>query len=1255
SVKKEIPIPELENISPVPAGEAEDFTPHEIKSILCVLEPFSDNSSAVVEIKSSPEGSESVSQQNGEREEMESSILISNDRHGISEGESVRQKETIKHEEIISNQFISGNHLDDKRVAVRVHIYTANQTGQSFNENVNSELLMQKEFPEQSSKSDASSQSEIPYTSVLLKSGQFPINANTKQSGNISDNVKVTTNRNALSPLEKDSPTGIYPSEYCHVSTQTNDFCLDREDEYTEKATFQVSEKVVSVTDDIQDTEPKSGNILNTRKSELNLKNSFDSFILSKDVDNKVGPFENKSAEVLELNLISVNDKNVEETKLNPEVPKVEIVHHIGAQTSQNMMDASTEKLSNCNIVAARDVPQEIEKLHLRSEEIALNTNQTNSAAISTKEKNRVQLESNLSKRRVSNETNINNALSTTTQTVTRDLNPIPPKSEKMAEMKAVADFIASLNNRDDIIVPSPKSNPVLPNITTERFSLSFSPAADSKESSSEFYESLRSGGDQRDEDRNSRIKFEHDKHSKKFTASSVDESAVKESVLFSPEKTTTQSKLITGTEEAKKNPEEADKFFEMKNRRESVSEKIISDFNISSEPVTTKKNNFNIIAPKNEDNNSTNLNSSSQESSLLEKSNFSLRHSFISHCIDGNPGNSNLIGEQSKNEFFMNKNPISSGSEIINVEKTPVVSNLESLFASKVRNFDDDISSDESEMSSSCSSDDSSRSISEDESNALLRHSASNNSFLTLKNRLAVQKSLTLLEDTISLMSLAHENSIETSKNANLLTTENCTPAGCRCNEKDSEELSIGLGNEENRQTNVNAHSREDQTATMVKEMENFFRENVFDSENDVVPESDGNITPPFSSNNIVKKSASNSEDLLIEGEDDLEQGMNATSSEETRVSEYDFLSEENQRELEDLILEAYGASNPKQTGKCNEFDWNPSDFEWKTWLNTEKIHENQIRKNLTDEEKECSLSVDGKQMETTISTTGDFNASCETPEFKYLDTEQETLVNETCMKGFGKSKNCFELSATRFEFPALTDMNAYIEDLAKNDSNTNSLPLTDVQDTNLIRGIPYEMGAVGGSNGADSSTLSSKEAFQQMHSRSKIESCVNGNRDNIFHLLSKHPKTETSFESLSFASHDNSEEGREEENRGFTENRNQNDRYSFELKSVESLTGRSFERVSLHEEEEIITPSSSRLWSPQSIFHTKSIFTCRDEKPKIFYLGFQDSSSTDTTKGSSIEQTSASHGEPLFQRRQQRKKTAVASEHHVLIEELD
>ncbi|GBL96371.1 hypothetical protein AVEN_43694-1 [Araneus ventricosus] len=78
--------------------------------------------------------------------------------------------------------------------------------------------------------------------------------------------------------------------------------------------------------------------------------------------------------------------------------------------------------------------------------------------------------------------------------------------------------------------------------------------AADSKESSSEFYESLRRGG-------NFRIKFEHEKHSKKFTANSVNESAVKESVLFSPEKSTTQSsKLKTGTDQSKKNPEAEEK-----------------------------------------------------------------------------------------------------------------------------------------------------------------------------------------------------------------------------------------------------------------------------------------------------------------------------------------------------------------------------------------------------------------------------------------------------------------------------------------------------------------------------------------------------------------------------------------------------------------------------------------------------------------------------------------------------------------------
>ncbi|GBM26225.1 hypothetical protein AVEN_22783-1 [Araneus ventricosus] len=120
--------------------------------------------------------------------------------------------------------------------------------------------------------------------------------------------------------------------------------------------------------------------------------------------------------------------------------------------------------------------------------------------------------------------------------------------------LNASTDKLASLNNRNDIIVPSPNSNSVLPNITTERFSLSFSPAADSKESSSEFYESLRSGG-------NSRIKFEHEKHSKKSTSSSVNEFAVKESVLFSPEKSTTQSsKLKTGTEQTKKNPADEEK-----------------------------------------------------------------------------------------------------------------------------------------------------------------------------------------------------------------------------------------------------------------------------------------------------------------------------------------------------------------------------------------------------------------------------------------------------------------------------------------------------------------------------------------------------------------------------------------------------------------------------------------------------------------------------------------------------------------------
>ncbi|KAF8778394.1 Dynein assembly factor 1 like protein [Argiope bruennichi] len=1136
SAGNEILIPALEKISSIPPGENENCIPHEIKNILCALEPVSEpsrDSDPVTEIRTYRRDVKRFLKTGlGKIREAGSSILLPNDRPTILEDESVKHKNTMKHEVISSNQFISGNHTDGKAVAIRVHIYTANEAGQNNTENFNSELLMQKE---QCNKMDASSQTEIPFTSILLKSGQFPISTNINQSESLNNNVEVSIDRNTLLTLQKASLSETDTTEYCHVTTQTNDFYLDRENEFTENETFVVSMKNSSVTDEIQDVESKSENILNTRKNHLNLENDVDSFISSKIGSNQLNLLENKAAEILDLNLTSITDKNIEEeTKLSLDKSNVEISPQNEMGTNQNTLDKSAEKLINSNTVAERNIPQDVDKWHLQGEVKTLNADRKNTSTISTTEINFVQSESTILKRRGLHEIsssaaiNANDFFSAMSKIVSTERNIIPPKSEKKAEIKATVDLITSLNNRDDVIVSSPKSNPVLPRIKTERSSLSSMLEADSKGNRSEVkprdykYENIGSEGGRQDEDRNTELKLGQEKNDKKITKNSTDEGSMEKADLFSLEKSTIKpSKPKMATELAKNSGN--DECFEIEDNTEIFSEKIMSDFSISG-----KKNHFNNISSEN------------------------------GATVDGNLN----------------------------------------IFLKQERNFDDDISSDESEISSSSSSDNSSRSISEDESNALLRHPREQRNFLTLKNRLEVQKSLTLLEDKLSLMSPNHANSGE-SKIVNLLTTENHTPVACRCNETGSEEVSIYLGNEGSHQTNINAQPRqEDETATMVKEVANVLRENTIDLENNTILESESYLTPPFNSNNNARISSSVSENLLIEDEDRLEQEMNATTSQEIRKEECDFLSEENQRELEDLILETCATSNLEQTERYNTISWNPSDFDWKTWLDTENMNENRIRRNLTDEEKEYKSSPD--RIETTISTTSDFisNASCENLGLKDFSVEKEMPINDTELEGYGDSKNSFEFS--EFDFSALPDMNSYFEDIAKNDSDTNSPSISD-----LARGIdskrtviPFEMSAMKRSTeDAYSLALNGKEASKEIHSKSKTQNYANENQDHIFHPLSKHQHTETSFEkrdhcesvfeNLSFTSYGDYEANRnykerKEELIDYTETRNQNDRNKSEVKSAEPFIGNSFGRVDFEEEECIITPARRTSWIP-------------------------------------------------------------------------
>ncbi|XP_055944387.1 dynein axonemal assembly factor 1 homolog [Argiope bruennichi] len=1093
SAGNEILIPALEKISPIPSGENENCIPHEIKNILCALEPVSEpsrDSDPVTEIRISQEENETILQQTSKIREAESSILFSNDRHTILEDESVKHKNTIKHEVISSNQFISGNHTNGKSVAIRVHIYTANEEGQNNTESFNSELLMQKE---QCNKMDASSQTEIPFTSILLKSGQFPISININQSENLNNNVKFSIDRNTLLNLQKASSSETDTTEYCHVTTQTNDFYLDRENEFTENETFVVSMKNSSVTDKIQDVESKSENILNTRKNRLNLENDVDSFISSKIGSNQLNLLENKAAEILDLNLTSITDKNIEEeTKLSLDKSNVEISPQNEMGTNQNTLYKSAEKLIDSNTLAERNIPQDVDKWHLQGEVKTLNADRKNASTISTKEINFVQSESIILKRRGHNEIsssaaiNANDFFSAMSKIVSTERNIIPPKSEKKAEIKATVDLITSLNNRDDVIVPSPKSNPVLPSIKTERSSLSSMLEADSKGNRYEVkprdykYENIRSEGGRQDEDRNTELKLGQEKNDKKITKNSTDEGSMEKADLFSLEKSTIKpSKPKMATELAKNSWN--DECFEIEDNTEIFSEKITPDFSISG-----KKNYFNNISSENGDTVDGNLNISPQASALLKKWNLSLRNLCKPGYPVSGPPNSDFIEKRYENGTFMNKNQTSSKDEIKNEQRSPIISNFELPLLSKERNFDDDISSDESEISSSSSSDDSSRSISEDESNALLRHPREQRNFLTLKSRLEVQKSLTLLEDKLSLMSPTHECSGE-SKIANLLTTENRTPVGYRCNETGSEELSIYLENEASHQKNINVQPiEEDETATMVKEVANVLRENTIDLENNTILESDSYLTPPFNSNNNARISSSVSENLLIEDADSLEQEMNATSSQEMRKEECDFLSEENQRELEDLILETCATSNLEQTESYNTISWNPSDFDWKTWLDTENMNENRIRRNLTDEEKEYKSSPD--RIETTISTTSDFisNASCENLGLKDFYVEKEMPINDTELEGYGDSKNSFEFS--EFDFSALPDTNSYLEDIAKNDSDTNSPSISDV-----ARGIdskrtviPFEMSAMKRStDDVCSYALNDKEESKEIHSK--------------------------------------------------------------------------------------------------------------------------------------------------------------------------
>ncbi|GIY06697.1 dynein assembly factor 1, axonemal [Caerostris darwini] len=322
-------------------------------------------------------------------------------------------------------------------------------------------------------------------------------------------------------------------------------------------------------------------------------------------------------------------------------------------------------------------------------------------------------------------------------------------------------------------------------------------------------------------------------------------------------------------------------------------------------------------------------------------------------HLVQPCPSEENINSENETTNIREQINGISTiNSTAIVGEENPsnlFSYSLPSLYERKERNFDDDSSCEESiaSTSSSISTDDTSRSVSEDEREVLLHKSEIKNkpqNFFSMRPNLEVQKSLSLLEEKLSLISTENSvNSAEVNNDdlTNIYTTE----------ETLMKSLEAYL---ENPETNVNVVLGERKEIAVVT------------GKNDLTSELDSKRNTKTSIENISNESdfgtillATDLEDLIIKGEKQIKDEINPN---QMLKSECCAISKDDQHELEEMILEGYESSNFNQisqlTQQSNASNITPSDFDWLTSLTDEaNIDTSCLRENMTDEEKENKL----------------------------------------------------------------------------------------------------------------------------------------------------------------------------------------------------------------------------------------------------------------------------------------------------------
>ncbi|GFW24438.1 hypothetical protein TNCV_606791 [Trichonephila clavipes] len=344
-------------------------------------------------------------------------------------------------------------------------------------------------------------------------------------------------------------------------------------------------------------------------------------------------------------------------------------------------------------------------------------------------------------------------------------------------------------------------------------------------------------------------------------------------------------------------------------------------------------------------------------------------------------------------------------------------LSNAENIAALRLhmeRNFDDDVSTDESigSSSSSTSSEDSSYSISEEEREKLLRKF---NAVTKEKQRLLEQKSaklqesLSLLEEKLSLkeprestentlniresLSLveeklsssmsendgfANENyrQIDFSENEFLNSNNNCSI-------KNSETLNGAFGNITNSGTNINSFQMKKRDQTSITTTENS-QSNLESIRHDL--EDDTQRSNNTADHEIKLIASSFLQDLIAKAENSLRREFDETNPEDETEAKSDDISKTEQLELEDMILRTYKSSDNKQILSTEEAKMFVSKLDLKDALaKIDGLSKNSPTENLTDEEKENKFSRNKNQKpitETLLLQTSDFvNDNYKTP----------------------------------------------------------------------------------------------------------------------------------------------------------------------------------------------------------------------------------------------------------------------------------